>query len=152
MLHLIPRLWLYSVLQGKVSLVCNAMREAMLSSDSALYLKPIVTSFAIQDKLEDALQLIKDTKEMQLANEGARNDLSSISGNSKMMRYRHVLHVRILCLYFQANVNMTWQQPEPSSHNLLYRFFILINAGDLSLLSEEVFWCTMYETLVSLLL
>ena len=57
-----------------MTLVCDALREAMVGVNAAVYLKPIITSYAIQNRLEDALQLIKDTKEVQLAGQESGDD------------------------------------------------------------------------------
>lgn len=65
---------------SKVALVNRALQGAMRSRDPELYIKPLLTSHATQGELEEALTLIKDAKEAQLARE-ASNGQASTSGN-----------------------------------------------------------------------
>ena len=67
--------------EGKVALVNRALQSAMRSQTPELYIKPLLTSHATQGELEEALSLIKDAKECQLARE-ASNGQASTSGLS----------------------------------------------------------------------
>ncbi len=65
----------------KVAVVSSAIRQALQGVSAAAYLRPIVTSHAINGDLEGALAAIKEAKEAQLRSSasGAHTCLSTRS-------------------------------------------------------------------------
>lgn len=68
-------------LENKVPRVCEALRDAMSKADAQRYFKAILTSLSKVGRLPDALRLVKDLKEAELAaEEGRMNDAATANG------------------------------------------------------------------------
>ena len=92
--------------ESKVALVNRALQKALRRRSPELYMKPLLTSHATQGELEEALQLVKDAKEAQLAREASNGEASTSGEDLFQVKEEKVKCCFVVCL---LGIKVSWQ-------------------------------------------